>query len=107
MSKLDRYPIPRIKDLFARLAGGKAFTKLDFSQAYQQLVLEEESREYVVINTHKGLFRYVQPSAIWGVLGPRNTAKSNGIYIGQHPQGGGVYLDDILITAPTEEEHLA
>jgi len=31
-SKLDRYPIPRIDDLFATLAGGESFTKLDMSQ---------------------------------------------------------------------------
>ena len=37
VSKLDRYPIPKIEDLFAQLAGGKSFTKLDLSQAYQQL----------------------------------------------------------------------
>ena len=58
VSKLDKYPITRINDLFAQLAGGKRFTKLDMSQAYQQLVLEEDSRKYVVINTHRGLFRY-------------------------------------------------
>ncbi len=28
-AKLDKYPIPRIEDLFAKLAGGKSFTKLD------------------------------------------------------------------------------
>ena len=56
-SKLDRYPIPKVEDLFARLAGGKAFTKLDMSQAYQQLLLDEESRKYTVINMHHGLFR--------------------------------------------------
>ena len=28
-SRLDRYPIPKIKDLLARLSGGKTFTKLD------------------------------------------------------------------------------
>ena len=55
-SKLDRYPIPKVTDLFAKLAGGKAFTKLDMSQAYQQLLLDEESRKYAVINTHRGLF---------------------------------------------------
>ena len=42
VSKLDRYPIPRIEDLFATPKKGKLFTKLDLSQAYQQVVLEEE-----------------------------------------------------------------
>ena len=38
VSQLDRYPIPRIEELFAQLAGGKVFTKLDLSQAYQHIV---------------------------------------------------------------------
>ena len=56
--KLDRYPIPKIEDLFAKLSGGKRFSKLDLSQAYQQLELDEESKQYVVINTQRGLFQY-------------------------------------------------
>ena len=60
VSKLDRYPIPRIEDLFANLKKGKSFTTLDLSQAYQQLTLDEESRKCVVINTHKGLFKYTR-----------------------------------------------
>ena len=40
------------------MAGGQKFTKLDTSQAYQQLCLDEESQKYVVINTSKGLFCY-------------------------------------------------
>ena len=56
VSKLDRHPIPRIEDLFATLSGGKLFSKLDMSQAYQQLELDEVSKQYTVINTHKGLF---------------------------------------------------
>lgn len=42
------------------LEGGKTFTKLDLSQAYQQLKLDMESRKYVIINAHKGLFRYTR-----------------------------------------------
>ena len=45
--KLDRYPIPRIEDLFATLAGGESFTKLDMSQAFQQILLDEESKSNV------------------------------------------------------------
>ena len=51
VSKLDTYPIPKIEDLFATLRRGNYFSKLDLSQAYQQLPLDEESKNYVVINT--------------------------------------------------------
>ena len=33
---------------------------LDLSQAYQQLKLDAELRKYMVINTHKSLFRYTR-----------------------------------------------
>ncbi|VDI58342.1 Hypothetical predicted protein [Mytilus galloprovincialis] len=58
VSKLDNYPIPKTDDLYATLSGGQAFCKLDLSLAYQQIVLDEESRKYVTINTHKGLYQY-------------------------------------------------
>ena len=60
VSKLDRYPIPKVEDLFAALAGGKVFSKINLTKAYQQLPLDDASKEYVVINTHKGLFRYTR-----------------------------------------------
>ena len=57
-SKIDSYPLPRIDDLFASLAGGKTFTKLDLANAYQQIPLDDQSKKIVAINTHKGLFQY-------------------------------------------------
>ena len=42
-SLVDPYPLPRIDDLFTSLSGGKKFSKLDLSKAYQQLVLAESS----------------------------------------------------------------
>ena len=58
VAKLDRYPIPKIDDLFAKLSGGILFSKIDLSQAYQQLELDKDSKQYTVINTHRGLFRF-------------------------------------------------
>lgn len=55
---VERYPIPRIEDLFSSLAGGQRFTKLDLSNAYLQVPFAESSRKCLTITTSKGLFCY-------------------------------------------------
>ena len=56
--QVDQYPLPKPDDLFASLAGGQKFTKLDLTHAYQQMCLEEESQQFLTVKTHKGLYRY-------------------------------------------------
>ena len=103
-SKVDKYPIPKIEDLFTSLAGGKAFTTLDMSQAYQQLLLDEPSKKLVVINTPRGLFQYNRL--------PFGIASAPGIFqrvmdsLLQGIPGVIVYLDNILVTGPSDYEHL-
>ena len=58
VSKLDWYLIPKVEDFFARLTRGMYFTKLDLSQAYQQIPLDDQSKKFAVININKGLFHY-------------------------------------------------
>ena len=38
--------------------GGEKYTKLDLSEAYLQIELEDEFKQYLVINTHRGLYRF-------------------------------------------------
>ena len=54
----DQYPMPNVEDLFATLAGGHQFTKLDWKQAFAQIPLSEDSRKYTTINTPLVLFQY-------------------------------------------------
>jgi hypothetical protein len=56
--QVDQYPLPRIEDIFAALAGGQRFTKLDLRHAYLQMTVAEKSRDLLMINTEKGLYRY-------------------------------------------------
>lgn len=56
----QKYPLPRIEYLFSQLQRGKTFLKIDLSEAYQQVLLTEESRQLVTISTHKGLFQYTR-----------------------------------------------
>ena len=101
--KLDTYPIPKPTDLFSSLAGGTIFSKLDMSQAYCQHELDEKSKAYSVINTHRGLFKYNR--LCFGI------SSAPGIFqraVGQLLQGmPGVlcYLDDILVSGASEDEH--
>ena len=55
---IPEYPFPTTEELFTYLNCGEKLSKLDSSQAYNQLVLEEESRKYVKINTHQGLYQF-------------------------------------------------
>ena len=103
-SKLDCNPIPIIEDLFAKSPGGKTFSKLDLSQAYQQLQLDEKSKSYVVINTQRGLFRYNGlPYGVSSAPGIFQRTMENLLQGVPHVV---VYLDDILITCPSQKEHL-
>ena len=58
--KIDSHPLSRAEELFSKLAGGEKFTKFDISYAYQQMALEESSKELVTVNTHQGLYRYTR-----------------------------------------------
>lgn len=99
----DIYPLPRIEEVLATLSGGKLFSKIDLASAYQQVLLDEESKKYTTINTHKGLFVYNR--LCFGI----NSAVS----IFQRMMESlmkdlnvVVYLDDLLITGKDEAEHL-
>ena len=103
-SKLDKYPLPRIDDLLASLAGGKSFSKLDLAQAYLQVLLEDESKKFTTINTHKGLYQYNRlPFGISSAPAIFQRTIEN---ILQGIPNVVVYIDDILITGKTESEHL-
>ena len=102
--EVNKYPLSHPEEIFTALNGGEKFTKLDLSEAYLQIALEEQSRNLVVINTHKGLYRFTRL--------PYGVASAPAIFqqiMDQIlPQREGIicYLDDILITGKNNHEHL-
>jgi hypothetical protein len=104
-SKLERYPIPKLDDLLTTLAGGENFSKLDLSQAYQQVELEESSKQYCVINTHKGLFKYNRlPFGVSSAPAIFQRVMEN-LLLGMANLA--VYFDDIIVTGRDTTEHLS
>ncbi len=98
-------PVVIVQESGPSLVGrGGEYSKLDMSHAHQQIVLDEESKKYVTVNTHKGLFTYT-----WLPFG---ISSSPAIF--QHTMEGVlrgilqvvVYLDDIILTGREDKDHL-
>ena len=102
--RADQYPLPSPEDLFATLAGGKVLTKLDLTQTYQQVILDTESRRYVTINTPKGLYQYTRLP--FGVASAPALFQQLMEKILQGIPRVVVYIDNILITGSSEQEHM-
>ena len=101
---VDTYPLPLLQDIFASLANGKSFTKLDLAHAYQQLPLDDDSRPYTTINTHKGLFQYTRlPFGV--AAAPAIFQRTMESLLGDLAHVC-IYLDDILVTGESETAHL-
>ena len=102
--QIDQYPLPKPDDLFTTLVGGQKFTKLDLTQAYQQMQLEENVKELVTINTHQGLYQFTRLP--FGVASAPAIFQRTMDTILQGLPRVICYIDDILITGVSEEEHL-
>ncbi|XP_039292569.1 uncharacterized protein K02A2.6-like [Nilaparvata lugens] len=100
---VNHHPIPKIEDLFNRLQKGEKYSKIDLSQAYQQVRLDEGSKHICTISTPWGLFRYNRL--------PFGIASAPGIFqqimekILAGIPGVVCFLDDILVSGKNLTEH--
>ncbi len=103
VAPLDNYPIPNTNEQLATLAGGQKFSKIDLSQAYQQLELDEESKELLTVNTHKGLYR---PERLqFGVHSATGIFQREMERVLHGIPSTLVRIDDILVTGKCDWEH--
>ena len=101
---IDQYPLPKPNDLFVALNGGTLFSKLDFSEAYLQVELDDDSKELLVINTHKGLFRFNRLP--FGVASAPSIFQKIMDQMLSGIDGTVCYLDDIIVTGKNTMDHL-
>ncbi|CAK1596228.1 unnamed protein product [Parnassius mnemosyne] len=100
---VDKYPVPKIDDLLSQLGGSKFFSKIDLSQAYNQIELDD-TKKYTVINTHRGLFMYNR--LVFGLASSPGIFQRIMVNLLKDIEGVVVFLDDVLIASDTIENHI-
>lgn len=107
LTRRDAYPLPRVDDTLATLAGSKWFTTLDLLSGYWQVELDEADREKTAFATREGLFEFkVMP---FGLTNAPATFQRlmDMVLAGLQWSHCLVYLDDIVILGRDFQEHLS
>jgi hypothetical protein len=99
----DKYPLPNMADLSARLAGCSYFSKLDLQKGYLQVPVAAADVPKTAVITPFGLFEFVRMP-----FGLKNAGMTFQRLMDSILNGLPfvfVYLDDILIASPCLESH--
>ncbi|XP_062699605.1 uncharacterized protein K02A2.6-like [Aedes albopictus] len=101
--KSNNYPMPVPDDVISKFNGCKYFSIIDLSDAYLQVEVDEDLKNLLIINTHRGLFRFNRlapgvksaPGAFQQLL---NTMIAD-------LRGIKSFLDDLMVFSKPAQEH--
>ena len=101
----NRYPLPRIDDLFDQLRGARVYSKIDLRTGYHQLRVGDTDIPKAAFRTRYGHFEFtVMPIGLTNALEPFMDLMHRMFqpYLDQFVV---VFVDDILIYSQSEWEH--
>jgi hypothetical protein len=102
----NRYPLPRIDDLFDRLLGAKVFSSIDLRSGYYQIGIAQGDEEKTACRTRYGSYEFlVMPFGLANAPATFCTLM-NDIFREWLDDFVVVYIDDILVYSNSMEEHV-
>jgi hypothetical protein len=101
----NKYPLPRIEDLFDQMRGVKVFSNIDLRSGYHQLKIRLEDISKTAFTSRYGLYEFTVMS-----FGLTNAPAyflylMNKVFMEYLDKFVVVFIDDILVFSRNEEEH--
>ena len=108
MNKLsikNRYPLPRIDNLFDQVRGASVFSNIDLRTGYHQLRIKQEDISKIKFRTRYGHYEFVV--LLFGLTNAPATfmCLMNNVLNKYLDKFVLVFIDDILIYSKSEAEH--
>ena len=103
----DAYNLPRIDETLERLKGSCVFSSLDLKSGYWQVEIEEESKQYTAFTLGPLGFYECNRMPFGATNAPATFQRLMESCLGDlNLNWCIIYLDDVVVYAPTVEEHL-
>jgi hypothetical protein len=101
----NKYPLPRIEDLFNQLRGDSVFSKIDLRSGYHQLRIRPSDIPKTTFITKYGLYEFTVMS--FGLMNAPAYFMylMNSVFMDYLDKFVVVFIDDILIYSQNEQEH--
>jgi hypothetical protein len=101
----NKYPLPRIDDLFYQLKDAKIFSKIDLRSGYHQVRIKDEDISKTIFRTRYGHYEFTVVPFVLSNAPAVFMCLMNGVFRKYLDKFVIFFLDDILVYSKTEEEH--